>query len=119
MLFRSLAGRRDDDHGRTRLRSYTVEHDLYTGFPVEDDAAGGFAAERDRSRIVPHMEVIAADGTRIGTVDHLDGPDRIKLAKSTSPDGQHHLVPFTWIDHVDSHVHLNRSLADIKTHQGA
>lgn len=115
----NLLGRREDDHGRTRLRSYAVDHDLSTGFPIEEGAAGGFAPDRDRDRIVPHMEVIAADGTRIGTVDHLDGPDRIKLAKATSPDGQHHLVPFSWIDHVDSHVHLNRSLADIKARQGA
>lgn len=114
----SLVGQRQDDHGRSRLRSYAVENDLTSGFPGTGTASGGFAAGRDRDRIVPHMEVIAADGTSIGTVDHLDGPDRIKLAKSTSPDDQHHYVPFAWIDHVDTHVHLNRTLADIKAQQG-
>ncbi len=75
------------------------------------------AVGRDRNRIVPHMDVIAANGITIGTVDHLDGADRIKLAKSTPPDGQHHFVPLAWVDHVDEHVHLNRSLADIKAQQ--
>ena len=103
--------RRDDTHGRSRLRSY-----------VRDQPAGAqapFAMQADTSRIVEHMEVISSDGQRIGTVDHLDGPDRIKLAKSTSPDGQHHYVPLTWVDHIDQHVHLKRSLADIRASASA
>ena len=41
--------------------------------------------------IKEHMEVIAADGEHIGTVDHLEGPDKIKLTK-TDPKagGKHH-----------------------------
>ena len=57
--------------------------------------------------------MIASDGTKIGTVDHLDG-DKIKLAKLTSPDGLHHYVPLAWIDHVDTHVHLSKSAAEAK-----
>ena len=56
-----------------------------------------------------HMDVIASDGVKVGTVDHLDGQDKIKLAKTTSPDGQHHFVPLSWVDHVDAHVHLNKT----------
>ncbi|WP_131194373.1 DUF2171 domain-containing protein [Lichenihabitans psoromatis] len=59
------------------------------------------------------MDVIASDRQKIGTVDHLDGPDTIKLAKTTSPDGQHHLVSLAWVDHVDTHVHLNRTTAQV------
>ncbi len=76
--------------------------------------ASRFTAETDRTRIAAHMDVIASDGTKIGVVDHLDGPDRIKLAKNASPDGQHHYVPLAWVDHVDTHVHLNRNEADAK-----
>ena len=94
-------GTRDTTQVRSRVRSYSVD---------AAPAPTSFAS----SQIVEHMEVISADGQRIGTVDHLDGPDRIKLAKSTSPDGQHHYVPFMWIDHVDQHVHLKKTLADIK-----
>ena len=48
-----------------------------------------------------------------GKVDHFqDG--KIKLTKNGSPDGQHHFVPVALIDHVDAHVHLNKSLADIR-----
>lgn len=81
--------------------------------------AGGAAAftSADISRILPHMDVLASDGVKIGTVDHMDGPDRFKLAKNTSPDGQHHEVPLSWVDHVDTHVHLNKTLAEIKARQ--
>ena len=66
------------------------------------------------TQILEHMDVIAADGIKIGTVDHMDGPDRFKMAKNTSPDGLHHEVPLSWVDHVDTHVHLNKTLAEIK-----
>ena len=59
--------------------------------------------------IKEHMEVLGADGSHVGTVDHLEGLDRIKLAKSDpKAGGQHHFIPVTWVDHVDAHVHLNK-----------
>ncbi len=73
-----------------------------------------FSAATESSRIAEHMDVIASDGAKIGVVDHLDGPDRIKLAKNASPDGQHHYVPLAWVDHVDTHVHLNKTAVDAK-----
>jgi hypothetical protein len=67
----------------------------------------------DISTIAEHMDVIAADGESIGKVDHMqDG--RIKLTKTSSPDGQHHFVPLTWIDHIDAHIHLNKTLSAIR-----
>jgi hypothetical protein len=106
-------GRRDLGHGRARVRSY-MPGTAPDGSPVGlTDAAPRFTAA-DASLIIPHMDVISADGQKIGEVDHLDGPDRIKLSKNASPDGQHHMVPFAWIDHVDRHVHLRRTLAEIK-----
>ncbi len=59
-------------------------------------------------QIREHMEVIGSDGAHVGTVDHLDGEDRIKLTKNDSADGEHHFIPTAWVDHVDEHVHLNR-----------
>ena len=71
----------------------------------------------DAGSIKEHMSVIAADGEAIGKVDHVqDG--RIKLTKNDSPDGQHHFVPLHWIDHVDAHVHLGKTLAEIRTATG-
>jgi hypothetical protein len=50
-------------------------------------------------------------------VDHLDGPDKIKLTKQSSPNGEHHhFIPVSWIDHVDQHVHLNKTGADVTAH---
>ncbi len=67
----------------------------------------------DTANIKEHMEVIGADGEHVGTVDHVEGTDKIKLAK-TDPkaNGKHHFIPAGWIDHVDSHVHLNKSAKD-------
>ena len=68
----------------------------------------------DVNKIVEHMDVIAVDGESLGKVDHMqDG--KIKLTKNSSPDGQHHFVPLDWVDHVDAHVHLNKTLSEIKT----
>ncbi len=44
----------------------------------------------------------------IGSVDHLQG-DAIKLTRKDSPDGLHHYIPLSWVDHVDNHVHLNKN----------
>lgn len=99
---------------RTQDISDTVRH---TEVEIQDDRGGGGLAGSATDvggRIAEHMDVIAADGVKIGTVDHLDGPDKIKLAKSTSPDGQHHYIPLTWVDHVDTHVHLTRASAEAR-----
>jgi len=47
----------------------------------------------DLSRVREHMEVIGADGVRVGTVDKVEGK-RIKLIKadSGSHSGHHHYV---------------------------
>jgi hypothetical protein len=63
--------------------------------------------------IKEHMEVIGSDGKHVGTVDHMDSGNRIKLTK-TDPKagGKHHFISADWIDHVDNHVHLNKSADD-------
>jgi hypothetical protein len=66
-------------------------------------------------QIAEHMEVIAADGIHVGTVDHMDGESRIKLTKSDSGDGRHHLIPIDWVDHVDAHVHLTKNSDDVRS----
>ncbi len=69
-----------------------------------------YSAEQIRE----HMPVIAADGAQIGTVDHLEGSNRIKLTKTDSPDGKHHIIPLEWIDHVDTHVHLSKNADEVR-----
>ena len=100
-------------------RAQTVSDSVrHTEVEVQDERgtlAGGTARGFvDTSLIVAHMDVIGSDGTKIGTVDHLDGPDKIKLAKNTAPDGQHHYIPVSWIDHVDTHVHLKATSVEAK-----
>lgn len=69
----------------------------------------------DFEQIVPHMEVKSADGEVVGTVDHLEGIDQIKLAKSTDEEGRHHYIPTEWIERIDAHVHLSKSAAEVRT----
>ena len=64
----------------------------------------------EASSIREHMEVRDSAGTTVGTVDGVEG-DRIKLTRKGSPDGQHHHVPLSAVERVDSHVHLNQSAA--------
>jgi Uncharacterized protein conserved in bacteria len=65
------------------------------------------------NQIREHMEVRALDGAHVGIVDHLEGPNQIRLTRSDSPNEKHHLIPLNWVDHVDEHVHLSRNLAEI------
>jgi hypothetical protein len=54
-----------------------------------------------------HMEVVGSDGEHVGTVDHLEGGDFIKLTKSDpAAGGKHHFIPIDWVENVDSQVHL-------------
>jgi hypothetical protein len=66
-------------------------------------------------KIKEHMEVVGSDGVHVGTVDHLEGQDTVKLAKS-DPDagGEHHFIPLAWVDHVEMKVHLKQSGAEAK-----
>jgi hypothetical protein len=61
-----------------------------------------------------HMEVLGSDGKHVGTVDHMEGASRIKLTKSDpQAGGKHHFIAIEWVDHVDEHVHLNKTSADV------
>ena len=68
-------------------------------------------------QIKEHMDVISSDKKTVGKVDHHgrhrpDQADQAELA-----DGQHHhFIPVSWVDHVDQHVHLNKSGADVTSH---
>jgi len=57
-----------------------------------------------RDEIREHMEVIGADGVRLGTVDKVDG-DRIKLTKADSGqgshEGHHHYLPLGLVAEVE------------------
>ena len=69
----------------------------------------------DTSAIKEHMDVIASCGNLVGMVDHLEGADKIKLTKADDPahPGHHHLIPVSWVDHVDQHVHLNKNSEEV------
>ena len=68
----------------------------------------------DTSQIKEHSEVVGSDGAHVGTVDHLEGSDRIKLTRR-DPDagGQHHFIPVDWVGSVEEgRVVLNHTGED-------
>jgi hypothetical protein len=61
-----------------------------------------------------HMEVLGSDGVHVGTVDRMEGPNRIKLTKSDPvSEGTHHFVPVDWVERVDNHVHLKKKSSEL------
>ena len=68
----------------------------------------------DPQAIKEHMEVIGSDGKHVGTVDHVEGGDKIKLTKGDPQSGgQHHLIPLKLVQRVDEKVHLTKPARQI------
>ena len=72
----------------------------------ESSCETGCGNEKSVADIQEKMDVIASCGTKVGVVDHVE-VGALKLTKNDSPDGIHHRIPASWVDHVDTHVHLN------------
>ncbi len=49
------------------------------------------------SEIEEHMEVVGSDGQHVGTVDKL----ALKLTKSDSADGVHHILPLSTVESIE------------------
>ncbi|WP_407538812.1 DUF2171 domain-containing protein [Deinococcus radiomollis] len=61
-----------------------------------------------------HLQVKDVNGEHVGTVDHLEG-DQLKLTKTDSTDGQHHMVPLSQVESMDEvAVYLNVAHSDLK-----
>ena len=46
-------------------------------------------------QIKPDMPVVCSQDGQFATVDHMEGPDTIKLTKDKT--GQHHYIPVSWV----------------------
>jgi hypothetical protein len=84
-----------------RIEEATHSHKAGASLKESTGAVGSVADIKE------HMDVYASCGTKVGRVDHVLG-DQIKLTKSDSPDGKHHLIPTSWVAKVHDHVHLNK-----------
>ena len=91
------------------------------GHKIADGASQAVDYVKDKAGLAPasgvkeRMDVIASCGKKVGVVDHIED-GAIKLTRNDSPDGQHHFIPSTWVDRVDSHVHLKKN--SMETEQG-
>jgi hypothetical protein len=78
---------------------------------VKDKTGIGEAKDRGIASITEHMPVYASCGTKVGAVDRVED-GKIKLTAKDSKDGQHHYLPVSMVDRVDTHVHLNKNSAE-------
>ena len=63
--------------------------------------------------IQQHAEVVGSDHQHVGTVDHLDGQDKIKLAKNDqSANGQHHYIPTQRVQQIQGNQVVLNNTAD-------
>lgn len=63
-----------------------------------------------KNEIRDDLPIVANDGTQIGSVDHLDGENSIKVKRDEN--GNHHWIPVSWVSGVtDGAVMLDRSSA--------
>lgn len=56
--------------------------------------------------IKPDMPVVCSQGGQFAVVDHMEGPDSIKLKRDKA--GNHHFIPVSWVRLVDGKVHVDR-----------
>ncbi|KUO54781.1 MAG: hypothetical protein APF78_04095 [Sphingomonadales bacterium BRH_c3] len=54
----------------------------------------------EKLRIKEHMEVSDAKGRHVGTVDEVKD-EMIRLTKSDSMDGKHHVLPLADVDKIE------------------
>ena len=113
-LGKVMQDRAQEIHDTVRRTEVEIE-DGRTGHVAGLAGASAGAMGAAGGEIGEHMEVLASDGTHVGTVDHLDGIDKIKLTKSDSADGRHHVIPRSWVSRVDSHVHLTKTAAEVRS----
>ena len=65
----------------------------------------------DATQIKEHTEVVGSDDAHVGTIDHMEGTDRIKLTRrDPAAHGEHHYIPLEWVDSVEGdRVRLNKT----------
>ncbi|MBK4716248.1 MULTISPECIES: DUF2171 domain-containing protein [Tenebrionibacter/Tenebrionicola group] len=69
-----------------------------------------------KNDIKEHASVIASCGSHVGTVDHMEGEDSIKLTRSDAEaNGQHHVIPLSWVEKVEgNNVILNKDKSEVQ-----
>ncbi len=92
---------------RVQEATEKLEHKADELFGQAHGTSNSIAAIRE------HMDVLGSCGNKLGRVDHVQG-NMIKLTRNGSSDGQHHFIPTSWVNHVDDHVHLNKTCVQAK-----
>jgi hypothetical protein len=70
----------------------------------------------DTTQIKEHAEVVGSDGEHVGTVDHVDGQNQIKLARrDPESGGEHHYISVDLVDSAEGdRVQLNVTAQEAK-----
>jgi len=102
------AGRDFVDAAKTAGNKIAAGAERAAEFVKDETGLGAEGTDAGVGAITEHMKVVASCGKTVGKVDCVEG-NAIKLTKNDSPDGQHHFIPVSWVERVDSHVHLNKN----------
>ena len=63
--------------------------------------------------IKKHAEVVDSSGTKVGTVDHLEGENQLKLTRDEND--QHHIIPVAWVGEIkEDKVILIKNAEEVK-----
>jgi hypothetical protein len=73
---------------------------------AQAEAGKGHAKGISTKQIKPDLPVVCSNGGQFAVVDHMQGPDSIKLKKDEH--GLHHFIPLSWVTKVDGSVHVDR-----------
>ncbi|WP_074012818.1 DUF2171 domain-containing protein [Candidatus Sodalis sp. SoCistrobi] len=70
----------------------------------------------NKDHIMEHAQVTCCGGDHVGIVDHMEGENHIKLAKSDPESGgQHHLIPLSWVKEVkENKVILTKTKDEVR-----
>ncbi len=94
------------------------------GHTIAEKASDAVEFVKEKTGLAPHelvdvsgvkerMNVLASDGTKIGSVASLEG-GAIKLSLRDSPDGLYHFIPVAWVKKVEAEIHLRQSADEAK-----
>lgn len=85
---------------KTEPKSTAKKIDIKPGLVIQTKSGGGKGA---------------AVAQKIGTVEHLEGTNYIKLKQKGSPEGKFHWIPMGWVQKTDEKtVYLNKTHEQVR-----
>lgn len=67
------------------------------------------------SQIRDRMQIVGSDGQQLGSVERMEGANRIKFTPRVGAGGGNHFIPLDWVTSVEGQtVRLSKSSHDVQ-----